>query len=62
MNAIHWSAAREPEITLRPKIRPTLQFPLPLQNTLTTLYGVGLLVPELLLIGGGLIWLRRRNS
>jgi hypothetical protein len=62
MNAIHWSAAREPEITLRPKIRTTVQFPLPLQNTLTTLYGVGLLVPELLLIGGGLIWLRRRNS
>ena len=45
----------------RPKIRSTVQFPLPLANTLRTLYGVGLLVPELLLLGGGLVWLRSRN-
>lgn len=63
MNAVHWAAENEPEITLRPKNRPTLvQFPVPLTNTLRTLYGVGLLVPELLLIAGGIIWLRRRSA
>ncbi len=61
LNAVHWAAERESEITFRPKIRETVQFPLPLANTLHTLYGVGLLVPELLLICGGLVWLRRRN-
>lgn len=61
MNAIHWAAQHESRITFRPKIRDTVQFPLPLANTLTTLYGVGLLVPELLVIVGGLVWLRRRN-
>jgi len=63
LNAVHWAAANEPEITLRPKNRPTpVQFPLPLTNTLQTLYGVGLLVPELLLIVGGIVWLRGRRS
>jgi len=63
MNAVHWAAENEPEITLRPKNRPTpVQFPVPLANTLRTLYGVGLLVPELLLIAGGIIWLRRRSA
>ena len=63
MNAVHWAAANEPEITLRPKNRPTpVQFPVPLTNTLQTLYGVGLLVPELLLIAGGIVWLRGRSS
>jgi hypothetical protein len=63
MNAVHWAAENEPEITLRPKNRPTpVQFPVPLTTTLRTLYGVGLLVPELLLIAGGTIWLRRRSG
>jgi len=63
LNAVHWAAENEPEITLRPKIRPPpVQFPVPLTNTLQTLYGVGLLVPELLLIVSGLLWLRRRHS
>jgi hypothetical protein len=26
------------------------------------LYGVGLLIPELLLVVGGVVWLRRRNA
>jgi hypothetical protein len=60
LNGMHWLLAREPEITLRPKLRTPVQFPLPLTSTLTTLYGVGLLVPELLLIGGALVWLRGR--
>jgi hypothetical protein len=63
INAVHWAAENEPAITLRPKNRPTpVQFPVPLTNTLRTLYGVGLLVPELLLITGGIIWLRRRTA
>ena len=60
LNAVHWAAEREPEITLRPKARTPLNFPVPLPSTLTALEGVGLLVPELRLLGGGLVWLRRR--
>jgi len=63
MNAIHWAAENDSEITLRPKNRPApVQFPIPLTDTLQTLYGVGLLVPELLLIAGGIVWLRGRSS
>jgi len=62
LNAVHWATEREADITLRPKIRDTVQFPLPLANTLQTLYGVGLLVPELLLVAGGVVWLRRRSA
>jgi hypothetical protein len=60
MNALHWVTARESAITLRPKAAATVQFPVPLQNSLTAFYGVGMLVPELLLIAGGCVWLRRR--
>ena len=62
LNAVHWAAEREPEITLRPKLRTPLNFPIPLGNTVKALYGVGLLVPQLLLIVGGLVWLRRRSA
>jgi hypothetical protein len=63
LNAIHWAVQNESDITLRPKNRPTpVQFPIPLTETLQTLYGVGLLVPELLLVAGGIVWLRRRNA
>ena len=61
LNAVHWTVTREPEITIRPKIRTPVQFPLPIASTLGTLYGVGLLVPELLLIAGGVVWLRLRH-
>ncbi len=62
MNGIHWSAEREAQITIRPKIRDTVQFPLPVENSLQMLYGVGLLVPEALLMVGGVVWLRRRGA
>ena len=62
INAVHWIVERESEITLRPKLRTPKQFPLPIQSTLRTFHGVGLLVPELLLLGGGLVWLRRRQA
>ena len=62
MNAVHWSAEREAAITLRPKATRVVQFPVPIQNSLTALYGVGLVVPEVLLLLGGLIWLRRRAA
>jgi hypothetical protein len=60
MNGVHWAVSREPAITIRPKIGALVQFPLPVANSLRTLYGVGLLVPELLLLAGGIVWLRRR--
>jgi ABC-type uncharacterized transport system involved in gliding motility auxiliary subunit len=62
LNAVHWATERESEITLRPKAGAPLHFPLPIANSLRALYGVGILVPELLLIGGGLVWLRRRSA
>ena len=33
LNAVHWALEREPEITLRPKLRDAVQFPLPMQKT-----------------------------
>lgn len=64
LNAIHWAAQREPEITIRPKIAVSgaLQLPLPVQNTLLMFQSVGLLVPELCLLGAALTWLRRRGA
>jgi hypothetical protein len=62
VNAVHWTAERDPQIAIRPKIRDTVQFPLPVESSLQMLYGVGLLVPELLLIAGGAVWLRRRRA
>lgn len=62
MNAVHWAVEREADITIRPKATRVIQFPVPIQNSLSALYGVGLVVPELLLLSGGLIWLRRRAA
>ena len=62
LNAVHWAADRTERITLRPKALPPHQFPLTPQETLRMLYGVGLLVPELLLLAGGIAWLRRRSG
>lgn len=62
MNAVHWAVQRESAIALRPKVAATIQFPVPIQNSLRAFYGVGLLVPQLLLTAGGLIWLRRRGA
>jgi hypothetical protein len=62
LNSVHWAVQQEANITLRPKVRDVVQFPLPVESTLRTLYGVGLLVPELLLIAGGIVWLRRKSA
>lgn len=62
LNAVHWATAQEPAVTLRPKVRTTVQFPLPLNNSVQALYGVGMLLPELLLIAGGIVWIRRRSA
>jgi hypothetical protein len=61
-NAVHWALEREADITIRPKATRIIQFPVPIQNSLSALYGIGLVVPELLLLCGGLIWLRRRAA
>lgn len=62
MNAVHWVVQREEAIALRPKILTPNQDPMTPQQSLSMLYGVGLLLPELLLIAGGIAWLRRRAS
>jgi hypothetical protein len=63
LNAIHWALEREPDITLRPKTSiGTMQFPLPLASTLQVFQGLGLLLPELLLISAAILWLRRRSA
>jgi len=62
MNSLHWLVEREASITLRPKAGATVQFPMPLQNSLRAFYGVGMLIPELLLLAGGLVWLRGRGA
>ena len=54
--------AREDAITLRPKVLTPNQDPLTPQQTLTMLYGIGLLVPELLLMAAAVAWLRRRGA
>ncbi|MFP6608439.1 MAG: hypothetical protein VCC19_17850, partial [Myxococcota bacterium] len=62
VNAVHWALEREPEITLRPKVGGLLQFPVPVQNALSALYGIGLLVPQLIVMTGAWVWLRRRAA
>ena len=62
MNAVNWSIDREDRITLRPKSAGLIQFPVPITDSMKAFYGVGLLVPELLLIAGALTWLRQSKS
>jgi hypothetical protein len=64
LNAVHWALEREPAITLRPKasVSGALQLPLPIQNTFTMFQGVGLLLPELLLLAGVWSWARARSA
>jgi len=64
LNAVHWTTERESSIALRPKTggRRLNQFPVPLESSLQALYGAGLLVPELLLIAAGWVWLRQRSA
>ncbi len=62
MNAAHWAVARTDRITLRPKSAGLIQFPVPIANSTKAFYGVGLLIPELLLVVGGITWLRQRQA
>jgi len=62
MNTVHWLVAQEERITLRPKSAALVQFPVPIQSSLQAFYGVGLLVPELVLLVGGWVWLRGRSG
>ena len=64
VNAVHWATAREPAITLRPKVAVSgkMQFPIPLQNTFTRFQSLGLLLPELLLIVAAFVWARTRAA
>jgi len=62
LNAVHWVVQREEAIAIRPKLVTPNQDPLTPQQGLAMLYGVGLLLPELLLIAGAAVWLRRRAA
>jgi hypothetical protein len=64
LNAIHWTLEREPEITIRPKgvVSGRNQLPLPVQDSFTMFQGVGLLLPELLLLGAAWAWARGRGA
>jgi hypothetical protein len=64
MNAVHWAAQQEPAITIRPKaaVSGRLQLPLPVPDTLTMFQGVGLLLPELLLLAAAFAWDRSRSA
>ncbi len=62
LNAVHWAVSREDAITLRPKMITPDQDPLTPQQTLGMLYGVGLLLPELLLVAAAVAWMRRRGA
>jgi hypothetical protein len=64
VNAVHWATAREPAITLRPKVAVSggMQFPIPLQNTFTRFQSLGLLLPELLLLVAAVLWARTRTA
>ncbi|MDE0909044.1 MAG: Gldg family protein [Myxococcota bacterium] len=62
MNAAHWAVARTDRITLRPKSAGLIQFPVPIVNSMKAFYGVGLLIPEILVILGGITWLRSRQA
>jgi hypothetical protein len=65
VNAVHWAAEREPLIDERPKLTGSLarlQFPLPVQNTLRMFQGLGLLLPELLLLAAAILWVRTRSA
>lgn len=62
LNAMHWVLSREDAITLRPKQVTQDQDPLTPQQSLSMLYGVGLLLPELLLVAAALAWVRQRTG
>ena len=62
MNAVHWVVQREAAITRRPKTLTPVQRPLTPIESLARFYGLGLLLPELLLIAAALTWLRRRGA
>jgi hypothetical protein len=64
LNAVHWAAAHEAAITLRPKVAVSgrMQFPIPVQNTFTRFQSLGLLLPELLLLVAVWVWSRTRTA
>jgi hypothetical protein len=63
MNGVAWLLERPEQLTLRPKsVRAvTGQRPVVLGGTLLSFFGIGLLVPELLVLAAGLLWLRVRG-
>lgn len=63
LNSVNWVAQRsEGRLTRRPNILTEIQQPLTPQESLSMFYGVGLLIPELLLMAAAITWLRQRSG
>lgn len=62
LNTVHWLTASEAQITLRPKEITPHQNPLTPQDTLKMFYGVGMLLPEILLMLAAIAWARRISA
>ncbi len=62
MNSVHWLTSNESKITLRPKEITPRQHPLTPQETLKMFYGVGMLLPEILLLFAAITWTRNSGA
>lgn len=61
LNAVHFLTGRETLLDVRPKVRDLYQYPLPAERTVAAFQSAALLVPEVLLALGVLMWWRRRR-
>jgi hypothetical protein len=61
MNAVYYLADREDRILLRPKVEDLYQAPLIPEKTFAAFNSLALLIPEVILILGLVIWFRRRR-
>ena len=61
MNAVYYLADREDMILLRPKVEDIYQAPLIPEKTFAAFHSLALLIPEVILILGLIIWFRRRR-
>ena len=58
LNAVSWISAADDRIVIRPKLRSFSEFPLQ-RSTLLILLGLGVVIPECILLLGVVVWWRR---
>ncbi len=61
MNAVYYLANWDDRIHLRPKVEDLYQVPLVPEKTLSAFHSLALVVPEVILVLGLLVWFRRRR-